>query len=350
MRVPRAGRRWVAICLVAALALTAWLVHSTRRPVTPRPQLVSGANRLAGVVARDSIKSALTQLAWEDIAATAEGTGARAGLRREVVEASAGDPRHETRYLRGLLLIAEQRPEEALAAFDSIPVDRIPAGHLYAPYRLQGALRPGMANPYRAPLVAARRAGRLPPLVGARVAVAEGDFRAAVRGYVSSDPAQWASHDLTAFRALLLHAGVSPDTRTMLAAATRGGRVPARLRADITELLSASGRVALPEQLKAALVRLLTENPAAREVAMAAATAQRRARGLFVARQYAVLVDEYRSSDPTSLPDGTLVVLLLSAGRSGEADLRDLWAQELRRRYPGPELERWLSDVKPNRS
>lgn len=345
-----AGRRWLAVALVVAVALTGWVLAGARRKATPEAARVAGRNLLLGASARDAVAPALTDLSWQDLSATAAGTGTRTGLRRDVIDALARDPRAEARYLRGLLEIAEARPEEALAAFDSIPLDQIPVVHLYAPYRLHGALRPGRMNPYRAPLVAARRAGRLPPLIAARVAAAEGDFRATVKSYVTSDPAEWVRHDLVAFRALLLHAGFAPDTRTMLAAALRAGRVPVRIQADIEELLRLNGRHAPPDELRAGLRKLLTENPAARDAAIAAATEQLRVRRLFLARQYAQLVDDHRASDPTSLPDATLVVLLVSARQAGALDLGDLWAQELRRRHPEPEFERWLSTVKPDRS
>ena len=344
-------RRWLLVgSFAVAAALAAWLAHGARRGSAAPSPAVSGQNLLGGVAARDGVGPALEQLGWDDIAATAAGTSARAGLRREAVDALAGHQRAAARYLRGLLLMAEQRPDEALAVFDSIPVDQIPVLHLYAPYRLHGTLRPGAPNRYRAPLVAARRAGQLPPLTAGRVAVGEGDLRAAVQGYVTSDPAQWAQHDLNAFRAMMLHAGLSPDTRTMLAAALRGGRVPARLRADVEALLSSTDGSRVPDQLKAGLTKLFAENPAAREVAIAAAAEQLRVRRLFLARQYAVVVQEHRASDPTSLPDATLVILLVSAGRSGEIDLRDLWAQELRRRHPGPDFERWFAAVRAEHS
>ena len=346
--------RWSAVVVLAgAVALAGWMVWGGARsgvwggaPESKRP---APRNLLAGAVGRDAVRPALSTLRWDDVSDTAAGTGARAGLRREVVEALADDNRAEARYLRGLLQLAEQRPEEALAAFDAIPVDRIPALHLYAPYRLHGALRPGRPNRYWAPLVAARREGRLPPPIAARVAVAEGDLKAAVAGYISSDPAQWARYDLDAFRLLLLHAGLAPDTRTMLAAAVRGGRVPARIRPDIEKLLS-SGGLETPEVLRDRLRKLLAENPAAREVAIAAATEQLRVRRLFLARHYNTLVGEHRASDPASLPDASLMILVLSASRTGAADLGDLWAQELRRRYPGPEFARWIADARSGRS
>jgi hypothetical protein len=342
--------RGVVACLVVAVPLTVWLVWGRRDARTSEPRAVAARNLLAGAVARDAVGPALSGLRWEDVGPTAAGTGARAGLRREVVDALASDPRAEAYYLRGLLQLAEQRPEYALAAFDAIPVDRMPALHLYAPFRLHAALRPGRPNRYWAPLVAARRDGRLPPLVAARVAVAEGDLKAAVASYVSSDPAQWARHDLDAFRALLLHAGLSPDTRTMLVAAMRAGRVPDRLRQDLERLLSTAGQSAPADEVKARLRRLLADNPAAREVAVAAATEQLRVRRLFLERQYVTLVREHRASDPTNLTDAALVILMLSASRVGETDMSDLWAQELRRRYPAPDVVRWIAEVRAGRS
>lgn len=343
----RVGRWLLATCAAIACA---WWFAATRNTPTPPSNAAPGQNLLSGVIARDSVTPALTELRWEDMAATAAGTSARAGLRRDVIDTLASQPRVEARYFRGLLFMAEQRPEEALAAFEAIPVDRIPALHLYAPYRLHGTLRPGRPNPYRAGLVAARRAGQLPPLIAARIAAAEGDMKAAVASYVTSDPAQWARHDLGAFRALLLHAGLSPDTRTMLLAALRGGRVPGSIKGDVQGLLESTRASAPPDEVRAALKRLLRENPVARDVAVAAASEQLRVRRLFLARQYAQLVREHRASDRTSLPDATLVIVLVSANETGDRDLRDLYAQELRRRHPDGDVDRFLASVKSERS
>jgi hypothetical protein len=308
-----------------------------------------GANVLASSPEATDLAPALSRLTWDDIAATAAGTRARDGLLLEVIEAAddAGGP--EARYLRGLLLLAESRPEEALSSFGSIRVDLIPPVHLYAPYRLHAAVRPGVSNPYRAPLVAARRAGDLPPLIAARVAATEGDLEASLQGYLASDPAQWARHDLEAFRALRLHAGLAPDAGRMVAAALRAGRVPSRLRADLERLVAAADPTS-PAVLRARLRKLLEDNPAAREIAVAAAKEQLRARQLFLGRQYATLVEENRDANPTNVPDATLLLLLLSANQVGEDDLTDAWAQEVRRRNPEPEVAQWLAALRTDRS
>ena len=193
--------------------------------------------------------------------------------------------------------------------------------------------------------MAARRAGTLPPLVAARVAAAEGDLRAALQGYLGSDPAQWAQQDVTVFRALRLHAGLSRDAGALLAAAVRGGRVPSRLRTDLAGLLSPKAEPNLPA-LREALKVQLAQDPALREIAVAAAAAQLRARQLFLSRRYAALVDEHRAHDVASVPDGTLVLLVLSASRTGESVLGEQWAQELRRRHPEPEVATWLDGLR----
>jgi Tfp pilus assembly protein PilF len=136
----------------------------------------------------------------------------------------------------------------------------------------------------------------------------------------------------------------------MLVAAARGGRVPDRLRQDLDRLLSSAGQAAPPDEVKTRLRQLLAENPAAREVAIAAATEQLRVRRLFLERQYVTLVREHRASDPTNLTDASLVILMLSASRAGESDMSDLWAQELRRRYPQPDVVRWIAEVRAGRS
>lgn len=344
------------VCALALLAVAVGVAALGRRLVdapwqaSSTPQLgPPGADVIAAADGRDALGAALSRLGWDDVAATVAGTSARAGLRREVLEATNGETRPEVLYLRGLLLLAESRPEESLAAFAAIPTDRIPPAHLYAPYRLHESLRPGQPNPYRAPLVAARRSGTLPPLIAARVAAVEGDLRAALQGYVASDPAQWAQHDVVVFRALRLHAGLSPDAGALLAAALRAGRVPERLRPDLGRLLAPGGGQSLPE-LRAGLKKLLEESPGARQLAVAAVAAQLRARQLFLSRQYETLVREHRASEPTSLPDGTLVLLVLSANQVGDATLTQLWSQELRRRHPEPEVAAWLGGLRAARS
>jgi hypothetical protein len=345
----RGRSRGVVGFLLALGAAGAWLAWELR--ATPPGDSVPsrGANVLAGAPESPSLAPALDRLTWDDIAATAAGTGARVGLLHDVLESAQGNARPEVLYLRGLLLMAESRPGEALSSFDSIPLDRIPPVHLYAPFRLHGALRPGTPNPYREPLVAARRAGSLPPLIAARVAATEGDLEASLKGYLGSDPARWARHDLVAFRSLRLHAGLAPDTGAMIAAALRGGRVPSRLRADL-ERLVVSAEPASPAVLRERLRRLLEENPEAREVAVQAAKQELRARQLFLGRHYATLVAENRDRNPTHVPDVTLLLLLLSANRVGDGDLADRWAQEVRRRHPEPEVAQWLAALRTARS
>jgi hypothetical protein len=135
----------------------------------------------------------------------------------------------------------------------------------------------------------------------------------------------------------------------MVAAALRAGRVPSRLRADLERLVAAADPTS-PAVLRARLRKLLEDNPAAREIAVAAAKEQLRARQLFLGRQYATLVEENRDANPTNVPDATLLLLLLSANQVGEDDLTDAWAQEVRRRNPEPEVAQWLAALRTDRS
>lgn len=335
--------------LILCAGTAAWRLDAARKEAGPGASNSTGRNLLKPLPDEGTLTPLLDRLGWDDIAPTAAGTEARASLRRETLAATATSSRAEILYLRALLLMAEGQPEVALATFGGIPLDRIPPAYLYAPYRLHGDLRRGQPNPYFNRLVEARRAASLPPLIAARVAAAEGDLRAALQGYVASDPSQWAQHDLVAFRAMRLHGGFAPDTATLLGAAVRGGRVPTRLQPEIMRILS-TDRGATLTDLRSTLRARLEESPDLRRIAASAIGEQIRIRRLFLSHQYALLVEEHRARDFASIADGTLVLLVISASRVGDAVLVDRFAQEIRRRYPEPEVIAWLGGLRRSSS
>jgi len=65
-------------------------------------------------------------MSWDDVGPTSEGIGTNTTLAVNVV-ASAGKLNHPPAiYLGGLLLVAANEPQKALAAFERIPVVKIP--------------------------------------------------------------------------------------------------------------------------------------------------------------------------------------------------------------------------------
>ena len=108
--------RAVAIA-VGGLAIVGWLLHELgSRPRTDEP-----ASRAQTVTTRATeradLDTLLAGMTWRDVQTIAERLGARPAMRDDLLARAAGHWRPEALYLRGLLLLAAQRPDESLASF-----------------------------------------------------------------------------------------------------------------------------------------------------------------------------------------------------------------------------------------
>lgn len=314
---------------------------------------VGGASRSAEVRddARDVLASdrgqapdfsRLLSIRWPQIAPTVEGSCAAPTRAAEALKMTAAATNSATRFLRGLVQLGQGDAHGALKTFRALPLESIPVVHLYAPYRLQGELNPAELNPFRLPLIHAAKGGGLPPLIAARVFAKEGILQPALAGYVQSDPAAWTSYDLGLFPCLLRHAGLERDTRTMLFAALRAGRVNPELRDSLQSLTS--GR---PTPLVSASLRTLLKSDAeSRELAGRVAIRQLELRRKFLAHQYGALLQEHATSDVVAQPDETVLLLTLCAARRSDQPALDRWSQELKRRNPQPEVNQWIQNLR----
>ena len=290
----------------------------------------------------------LNQLTWQDIEATAEGSCADPKRVEEVVLASVTSTNPPTRFLRGLLLLAKGDRAGCLQAFQSVPVQQLPANFLYAPYRVFAELHPEKPNPYRPPLVRAANQGQLSPLVEARVMAREANVEKAMQGYMGSDPAQWTAYDLEIFPLLLRHAGFGYEAQRLLRSALNGGRVKPELRPRIEALGYDSVTNAAPSPtFKPDFAKLLQTSPESRELAGKVAIQQLEVRRQFLQKQYPQLLRDHEEAHPPTLPDETVLLLTLSAAKLTNTPALDRWSQELRRRYPQPEVQSWLATLKP---
>jgi hypothetical protein len=185
----------------------------------------------------------------------------------------------------------------------------------------------------------------LPPLLEARVMGREGNFQRSLQAYLRSDPAQWASHDLELFSLLAQHGGVRFETLNMLLAALRAGRFKPELRGDLEKLASAAA-AADSSPFRDDLQNWLQRNDGSREIAGRVAIRQLEIRRQFLQKEYARLLRDHAASNPTSQPDETVLLLTLSAAtQTGTSEL-DRWSQELKRRYPQPEVQQWLETLR----
>jgi hypothetical protein len=301
---------------------------------------------LSGVADRKVDELLLKTLLWEDVIATAEGVWANKELRKEVA-ALAGKTRHPPAlYLRGLLLMATDDLPAALASFLLIPAAELPLTHVYAPYRLQNALRPAQPNPFLAAMNRAISENRVPPLIQGRVLASEGRFEEAIKAYLATDPAGWLDLDMRALRTLRMHAGLGGHTSAMLMAALKAGRVPTPLRAEVVGILKAPQDQMAGEDLRTQLLRQIKTNPGVREAAISGAGHQLDLRQKFVSRKYREVLDPHASANPVLLPEETVLMLVLSSAQVRDVSSLDLWSQELKRRNPTPETVTWLNQIR----
>lgn len=307
-----------------------------------------GADRLLGLNPRQDDLGGLSAMAWADVKPTADAALADAFVRDRILAETADRPGAALAYLRALLSLGAGRPAEALTEFARAPADEIPVALLYAPWRVAGELRPGVANPYAGRLAAAARAGELDPLIAARVLSAEGDLKPALQLYLRSDPAAWTGHDLRLFGLMLAHDGRRGEAAAILSAAYRGGRVPERLKPQVLATLAAAARTdrAVPPSV-AALVRA---DEGAKRVFVAAVERQLSARVRFLKGEDAPLIADYAATGADEASDEIVLLLTLSAARAKDAAAFDRWSGELARRFPQPEVTQWIHTLNLARS
>jgi hypothetical protein len=236
--------------------------------------------------------------------------------------------------------------EEALSCFQAITLESIPDAYLYAPFRLHGALRSGVENPYRSRLRAAADLGTLSPLVEARFEAREGRLRQALRAYMRTDPGRWVWRDVEALRTITFHGGLTREARMVLGAALRAGRLPERLQLIVRRLAALSSPAAIGQVGRASLARVLKDGTGARAAVVTGLRRLEANRRLFLQGSYKTLLAEAPPGGPLTATDETVVLLTLAAARTNDQGALQRWSQELRRRRPERRVERWLQRIR----
>jgi hypothetical protein len=340
-------RRWW-LPLAGALVLAVWLVVELRprageNPLATQPNV--GRNVLLGTDPRFDSLAALAGMTWRDVASTLEGAGSDPSARDRIIAETAAWTNAPAAYLRSLLLLAKGDFAAAAAGLALIPVGEIPPEYLYAPYRMYDASGRKEPNPFRAAMVQAVAAGQTSAVVAARVSGREGDLPGALRAYLRSDPAQWTPLDAEILGSVRWHAGLAGETIAMLKAALRSGRVPAALRKPLVALVSREGERADAERVRARVSTILRTDSPERALVVAAVSRQVELRNRFLQRDYKGLIGAYRPAAEISLPDETLLLLVLSAAHENSAVEFARWSRELRRRFPEPSTAAWLHSL-----
>lgn len=337
---------WTILCWLSLVTAGVGFLFFHNRHSGKPPELSGGRNIFANwPTGQGSAEHLLSTLSWNDVFSTAEGVGSDKSFREEITGIKVKVNHPPALYLRALLLMAGNDPQSALKTFLLIPPHEIPPTHLYPPYRLHNVIRPSQPNPFLGAVNQAVAENMVQPLVRARVFATEGRLPESLKEYLKTDPADWADLDIRALRSLRMHAGLANNSAAMLLAALKGGRVPVHLRPQVVEILNAPRDKATLEDLKKQFLQQIDSDPAIRQAAITSAVQQVSLRQKFVGRRYRELLDEKHNEAPMSLPDETVLILTLSAAQLRDAPAFDCWSKELQRRYPTPEIQKWLSQL-----
>ena len=348
---PARRRNWLAVIAVigaiAALGIGAWLFGSNRSHTQVTPSSSAAGEPDTGRFAPDRpvTRADLETLRWEQINPLLQAIAADKTELERLTRLAGEVDAPPAAYLRGLLLILQEKPETALSAFEHLDPEIIPASLLYAPHRLHRTLHPGRVDPY---LVALRRAvadGNVPRLIGARVQSLDGELNAALDSYLQTDPGTWVAYDLDSLRRISAHQGLAADLRRLIAGALASGRVRPTLVAPLQEL-ARQGRLQPDQQeFKEQLRREIEADTPAGRIAVESAKRLLNDRNLFLAQEHGRLVETHSDDDPMALPTETVLLLFLSSVELKEQVEMDRWGQELKRRHREIEVRDWVNET-----
>ena len=347
MRASSPKRAWhlaVGIGLLLVGVLTFAVVRHPHGGFDAEPN-PTGENVLAGI-SPASIPAALDRLDWPDVGVTAEAAAADTNLLATVLYEADRSTNPPTCYLAALLHLSKGEAEVASTLFALIPATAIPPEHLYAPDRLSHELHPNSPNPYRPLLLEAMKQNRLSALIAARLRAQQGEFKAALEAYLRSDTSRWANQDAILMSAMMQHAGVGTEAVRIVRGALRAGRVPQDVRTSLTQAISRIEQRHVDPELNAKLSSYLKNHPDVQAAAVKAITNQLELRRTFASRHYREVLEQFRKSEPITLPEETILFLVLSAAHESEIPSFERWSAELKRRNPQPEVAQWIRQIK----
>ena len=339
---------WLAIAMSAAIALAIgiWLVAAPKHSVDGRgrPEAIDAPETGRLSPTRPVTLADVEALQWDDVNQLLQASGSDAGEIERLAQLADDVGTPPATYLHALLLILQQKPEQALATFASLDGQSIPPDFLYAPYRLQQTLQPGSPNPYQIPLRKSVAEGKVSPLIQARMQASDGALRHALRSYLRTDPASWTHYDFESLQRIATHQGLAPDLRRLISGALASGRVQQGLVAPLRQV-ARGGSTPDAEDFKSQLQREIEAGTPAGQIAIESAKRLLSDRNLFVGRKYAELLAVHQASEPVELSTETVLLLFLSAVELKQQIEMDRWGQELKRRHGEVEVRDWVNEM-----
>ena len=287
----------------------------------------------------------LKTLKWQNLDQLTRSIGTDAVTIRDVINLTVDLEHPVAVYLRGLLLMIDKKPEQALDAFDSIRSEEIPPSFLYPPYRLHRYTKPQEPNKYLIPLRKAIADGELPVLINARVQAQEGNLYSAFTSYLQTDPAQWKRYDIECLKKISYQEGLKAEVRRMIAGALKSRRLPTSLKKELIQIAISGSDPADVREFKSQLKKELIQDSPTSKLAVSSITRMLDARKLFLQRDYKSLLEQYQKSDPMGMTTETTLLLFLSAVELNNRLEIDRWGQEIKRRYPNQEVINWVNKL-----
>lgn len=287
----------------------------------------------------------LVDLNWQDVDEAVRGLGTDSAKLSQLLKLTANVQNPVVHYLRGFIMMINEKPLQALTVFDQLSLKDIPAQFLYPPYRLHRQMRPKSANKYLEALIRAIDAGSVPPLIAARVETQEGDLYSALSNYLRTDPGQWVSFDVQCIQKIVHHAGLSSEVRRMIFGALKSGRVSEKVDKPLRRLLALNNDKAEVAALKRTLQEELLVNSSAGKIAVSSVKQMLDTRKLFLQKDYQKILNQHQDTNPLTLPNEVILILFLSGVKQTDRLEIDRWGQEIKRRYPNREVAEWVSKL-----
>ncbi len=249
-------------------------------------------------------------------------------------------------FLRAFLLAGRDEILSAWTALSPVAPEEVPAGWVYAAWRLGTAAGEGLGNRFLEAAVEAADAGAITGLPAGRVWAASGQWELALAAYHSSDPAEWTEIDgalLTQGRRL---AGWQLATGTLVLAALKGGRVPVELQARLASQLAPVAEEAREEALWGEMQSAAAQDPSIARAMIAAAQGQVELRRLFAQGRHDEVTVRCAQIASSAAGDETVLLAVLSAAAVRDRDAWHRWSDELARRNPRQQVVAWLARIR----
>lgn len=337
---------WVAAGVLLLGTWTLVEVWRLREPTVAPPSEPRVRSVLLGKNPRWDDLSVLEQVSWPEVEPTLNQLlGDSMARDRAILEMGQAQAAPAV-FMRAFLLAGRDEIQSAWTALSPVAPEEVPAGWVYAAWRLGTAAGEGLGNRFLPAAVAAADAGAITGLAAGRVWAASGQWESALAAYHSSDPADWREIDGALLAQGRRLAGWELATGRLVMAALKGGRVPAELQPRLAAQLAPATEEDRDEALWAEMQTAAAQDPSIARAMAAAAQGQVELRQLFAAGRHEEVTARCAQIAPSATGDETVLLAVLSAAAIRDREAWQRWSDELARRNPRQQVVSWLARIR----